>query len=50
MVSTIESVAERTWEVTEDSAKRSRATAEMRSRADEWAKAAAVPGRVLVYQ
>lgn len=50
MVSTIESVTERTWEVTEDSAKRSRATAEMKSRADEWAKEAAVPGRVLVYQ
>lgn len=50
MVSTIESVTERTWEVTEDSAKRSRVTAEMRSRADEWAKEAAVPGRVLVYQ
>jgi hypothetical protein len=50
MVSTIESVTERTWEVTEDSAKRSRASAEMKSRADEWAKEAAVPGRVLVYQ
>ncbi|WP_242333109.1 DISARM system helicase DrmA [Anaeromyxobacter sp. SG66] len=50
MVATIESVTERTWEVTEDSAKRSRASAEMKSRADEWAKEAAVPGRVLVYQ
>ena len=50
MVSTIDSVTERTWEVTEDSAKKSLATAEMKSRADEWAKEAAVPGRTLVYQ
>ncbi|GEL75267.1 DISARM system helicase DrmA [Myxococcus virescens] len=50
MVSTVDSVTERTWEVTEDSAKKSLATAEMKSRADEWAKEAAVPGRVLVYQ
>jgi hypothetical protein len=50
MVSTIDSVTERTWEITEDSAKKSLATAEMKSRADEWAKEAAVPGRLLVYQ
>jgi hypothetical protein len=50
MISTVASVAERTWEVTEDSAKKSLATAEMKSRADEWAKEAAVPGRTLVYQ
>jgi hypothetical protein len=50
MVSTIESVTERTWEVTEDSAKKAHAAAEMKSRADEWAKEAAVPGRILVYQ
>jgi hypothetical protein len=50
MVSTIDSVTERTWEVTEDSAKKNLATAEMKSRADEWAKEAAMPGRMLVYQ
>ena len=50
MMSTIDSVTERTWEVTEDSAKKNLATAEMRSRADEWSKEAAVPGRMLVYQ
>ncbi|KYF59304.1 helicase [Sorangium cellulosum] len=50
MVSTVESVTERTWDVTEDSAKKNLATAEMKSRADEWAKEAAVPGRMLVYQ
>jgi hypothetical protein len=50
LVSTVDSVAERTWEVTEDSAKKNLATAELKSRADEWAKEAAVPGRMLVYQ
>jgi hypothetical protein len=50
MVSTLASVTERTWEITEDSAKKNLATAELKSRADEWAKEAAVPGRMLVYQ
>jgi len=50
MTSTVASVTERAWEVTEDSAKKSLATAELKSRADEWAKEAAVPGRMLVYQ
>ncbi|MCW5968506.1 MAG: DISARM system helicase DrmA [Blastocatellales bacterium] len=50
VVSTVDSVTERTWEVTEDSAKKNLATAELKSRADEWAKEAAVPGRMLVYQ
>ena len=50
MVSTVDSVTERTWEVTEDSAKKGLATAELKSRADLWAKEAAVPGRLLVYQ
>lgn len=50
VVSTVDSVTERTWEVTEDSAKKNLAMAEMKSRADEWAKEAAVPGRMLVYQ
>jgi hypothetical protein len=50
MVSTIDSIAGRTWEVTEDSTKKNLAKAEMKNRADEWAKEAAVPGRTLVYQ
>jgi hypothetical protein len=50
VVSTVDSVTERTWEITEDSAKRNLAIAELKSRADEWAKQAAVPGRMLVYQ
>jgi hypothetical protein len=50
MVSTIDSVTERTWEVTEDSAKKGRVTAELKSRADVWVKEAALPGRLLVYQ
>lgn len=50
IVSTVDSVTERTWEVTEDSAKKNLATAELKSRADEWAKEATVSGRVLVYQ
>ena len=50
MVSTVGSFTERTWEVTEDSAKKGLANAELKSRADDWAKEAAVPGRVLVYQ
>lgn len=50
VASTVDSVTERAWEVTEDSAKKNLAMAEMKSRADEWAKEAAVPGRVLVYQ
>lgn len=50
MLSTISVLSDRTWEVTEDSAKKNLATAEMKSRADQWAKEAAVPGRFLVYQ
>jgi hypothetical protein len=50
VVSTVDSVTDRAWEVTEDSAKKNLAMAEMKSRADEWAKEAAVPGRILVYQ
>jgi hypothetical protein len=50
MSSTVDSVTERTWEVTEDSAKKNLASAEMKRRGDEWAKEAAVPGRTLVYQ
>jgi Helicase conserved C-terminal domain len=50
MMSTVDSVTERAWEVTEDSTKKNLATAELKSRSDEWAKEAAVPGRMLVYQ
>lgn len=50
MDSTIDWVAARAWEVTEDSAKKNLATAEMKNRADNWAKEAAMPGRTLVYQ
>lgn len=50
MTSTVDAIAERTWEATEDSSKKNLATAELKSRADEWAKEAAVPGRTLVYQ
>lgn len=50
MVSTIDSMTERAWEVTEDAVKKGLATAELKSRADLWAKEAAVPGRLLVYQ
>ncbi len=50
MVSTVDSMAERTWEVTEDSSKKKLAEAELKSRADEWAKEATISGRQLVYQ
>lgn len=50
MVATVDSMTERTWEVTEDSAKKALATAELKSRADVWAKEAGVGGRTLVYQ
>jgi len=50
MVATVGSVTERTWEVTEDSVKKNLANGELKTRADEWAKEATVPGRVLVYQ
>jgi hypothetical protein len=43
-------VAERTWEVTEDSTKKSLTEQELKQRADEWAKEAGVGGRTLVYQ
>jgi hypothetical protein len=50
MLGTIDAIADRTWEVTEDSAKKALTEAEMKSRADEWAKEAGVSGRTLVYQ
>jgi hypothetical protein len=50
MLSTVDSMTERAWEVTEDSVKKALATAELKSRADLWAKEAGVGGRLLVYQ
>ncbi|MBB3571126.1 DISARM system helicase DrmA [Rhizobium sp. BK491] len=50
MTATIGVVSERTWEVTEDSAKKSLTEQELKHRADEWAKEAGVGGRTLVYQ
>lgn len=50
MLTTIGVVAERTWEVTEDSAKKSLTEQELKQRADDWAKEAGIGGRTLVYQ
>jgi hypothetical protein len=50
MTSVVNSVIERTWEVTEDSSRKKQAEAELKSRADDWAKEVAVTGRQLVYQ
>ncbi|NUB23340.1 DISARM system helicase DrmA [Azospirillum brasilense] len=50
MLKTIDVIAARTWEVTEDSGKKALTEAEMKSRADDWANEAGVGGRTLVYQ
>ena len=50
MTSTVASIAERSWEVTEDSGKKDLAEAELKSRADSWAREAGVGGRTLVYR
>jgi len=50
MISTIQALAARGWDVTEDSAKKTLAEAELKSRADAWAQEAGVGGRTLVYQ
>lgn len=50
MTSTVQTLAARGWEVTEDSVRKLLAEAEMKSRADEWAQEAGVAGRILVYQ
>jgi hypothetical protein len=50
MISTIQALAARGWEVTEDSAKKALTEAELKSRADDWAQEAGVGGRILVYQ
>ena len=50
MLKTIAAISARTWEVTEDSAKKGLTEDEMKSRADDWANEAGVGGRTLVYQ
>lgn len=50
MLKTIGAISARTWEVTEDSAKKGLTEDEMKSRADDWANEAGVGGRTLVYQ
>jgi hypothetical protein len=50
MTSTMQALAARCWEVTEDSAKKALAEADLKSRADAWAQEAGVGGRTLVYQ
>lgn len=50
MLDTIGAVTARTWEVTEDSAKKTLTEAELKNRADDWASEAGVGGRTLVYQ
>jgi hypothetical protein len=50
MTTTISTLSERAWEVTEDSAKKALTEQELKHRADEWAKEAGVGGRTLVYQ
>lgn len=50
MLETIGTFTARTWEVTEDPAKKNLAEAAMKSRADDWANEAGVGGRTLVYQ
>lgn len=50
MVTTISAMTDRAWEVSEDSGKKALANAELKKRADEWAKEAGVGGRTLVYQ
>jgi hypothetical protein len=50
MLETIGALADRTWEVTEDSGKKALTERELKQRADEWANEANLGGRVLVYQ
>jgi hypothetical protein len=50
MTATVQVMTDRGWEVTEDSAKKALAEAELKSRADAWAQEAGVGGRTLVYQ
>lgn len=50
MTTTISTLSERAWEVTEDAAKKALTEQELKHRADEWSKEAGVGGRTLVYQ
>ena len=50
MLETIDAMSSRTWEVTEDSRKRALTEAELKARADDWAREAGVGGRTLVYR
>lgn len=50
MTTTVGVISERTWEVTEDPAKKALTEQELKHRADDWAKEAGVGGRTLVYQ
>lgn len=50
MQSTIRAIVERTWEITEDPAKKRLAEDALKSRADDWSKEAGLGGRTLVYQ
>jgi hypothetical protein len=47
---TIEVIAARAWEVTEDPVKKNLAEGALKKRADDWTKEAGVGGRTLVYQ
>ncbi|MBY4638361.1 DISARM system helicase DrmA [Sphingopyxis sp. XHP0097] len=49
MQSAIETIANRTWEVTEHRLRKMESEKEMKKRADEWSKEASVGGRTLVY-
>ena len=48
-VDATEVVTSRTWDVTDDTAKKTLAEDAMKSRADHWAKEAGAPGRTLVF-
>jgi len=50
MMTMVGVMADRTWEVTEDSGKKILIEQELKHRADDWAKEASVGGRTLVYQ
>jgi hypothetical protein len=47
---TTETIAARSWEVTEDPNKKGLAESALKKRADDWAKEAGMSGRILVYQ
>ena len=50
MLETIDAMSSRTWEVTQNSKKKELTEAQLRVRADDWAREACVGGRTLVYQ